>query len=346
MGRSIIFSHIRSIIRNISRIIYLNEKEIKMKSITINSYGAAVATPWNEVSGAISPDMSIEQWQKSAKMDWEIKSSPVAYGIGDGEMKPLEIFEGQNVLYRSDNHAPLSVVSDKYQPVQPKEVLEFFRTLVDENGFEIETAGTLRKGKRMWALAKTGKFAEVCKDDGIGGYLLLSTSCDRTLATTARFTTVRVICQNTLSVALKEQENMVSFSHLTQFDHEAVKMKLGKAVDSFGSFIDMAKYLQDRKLGVKQADAFVKALVSGKSQIKREDYDLANNRAYKSIMNLFESESKGNELVGHSKWGMLNAVTEYVDHHSPNRSQDARLDKAWFGSGELLKKKAQELLLV
>lgn len=317
-----------------------------MKEITINSYGAAVATPWSEVGGLITPDTSIENWQEKAGMNWEIKSSPVAYGIGDGEMNQnLEIFTGQNVLWRSDNQKPLSVVSDQYKPVQPKEVLEFFRDLVDENGFTIETAGTLRGGKRMWALAKTGKFGEVCKDDGIGGYLLLSTSCDRTLATTARFTTIRVICQNTLTVALKEKENMVSFSHLTAFDHELVKAKLGKAVDSFGSFMEMAKFLQNRKMGAKQAQDFVKELVSGRSQVKREDYDMANNRAYKSIMNLFECDSKGNELVGHSKWGMLNAVTEYIDHHAPNRSQDARLDKAWFGAGELMKKKAQELLI-
>lgn len=317
-----------------------------MKEISINNYGAAVATPWSEVGGSITPDMSIENWQEKAGMNWSIDSYPVEYAVPDGNGNLItKHFEGQNVLYRSDNHKALSVVSNQYKPVQPKEVLEFFRDLVDENGFSIETAGTLRGGKRMWALAKTGKFGEVCKDDGIGGYLLLSTSCDRTLATTARFTTIRVICQNTLAVALKEKENMVSFSHLSAFDHELVKAKLGKAVDSFGSFMEMAKFLQDRKMGVKQAEEFVKSLVAGRSQVKREDYDMANNRAYKAIMNLFECDSKGNELVGHSKWGMLNAVTEYVDHHSPNRSQDARLDKAWFGAGDLMKKKAQELLL-
>lgn len=313
-----------------------------MKEITINSYGAAVATPWSEVGGSITPDMSIENWQEKAGMNWEIQSSPVMYNTNGSE---YDIFSGQNVLYRSDTNKALSVVSDQYKPVQPKEVLEFFRDLVDENGFTIETAGTLRQGKRMWALAKTGKFGEVCKDDGIGGYLLLSTSCDRTLATTARFTTIRVICQNTLAVALKEKENMVSFSHLSAFDHEAVKARLAKSVDSFGSFMEMAKFLQKQRLGGSNACEFVKNLVSGRSQVKREDYDMSQNRAYKKIMDLFEGEAKGANLVGDSKWAMLNAVTEYVDHHSPNRSQDARLDKAWFGAGDLMKKKAQELLL-
>ena len=305
-----------------------------------------VLTPWNQVGASINRDMSIEQWQEKAGMNWEIKSSPVYYqNDNDADGMGSSVFAGQNVLYRSDNHNALSVVSDNYVPVQPKEVLEFFRDLVDENGFTIETAGTLRKGKRMWALAKTGKYGEVCKDDGVGGYLLLSTSCDRTLATTARFTTIRVVCQNTLAVALRNKENMVSFSHLTKFDHEAVKARLGEAVDSFGSFMEMAQFLQSQKMGVVQAEDFVKKLVANRSQIKREDYDLSQNRAYQSIMALFDGQAKGSELVGHSKWGMLNAVTEYFDHYAPNRTQDARLDKAWFGSGERTKRQAQELLL-
>lgn len=314
--------------------------------ITINSYGAAVATPWSEVGGAITPDMSIEQWQQKAGMNWSIDSYPVEYAVplSDGSLKTMH-FKGQNVLYRSDNHEALSVVSDKYKPVQPTEVLEFFRDLIDENGFTIETAGTLRKGRRMWALAKTGKFGEVCKDDGVGGYLLLSTSCDRTLATTARFTTIRVICQNTLAYALKEKENMVSFSHLKQFDHEAVKLQLRQAVQSFDSFMEMAKFLQKQRLSDSNAVEFVKKLVSVRSQVKRVDYDLSQNRAFKKIMDLFKGQAKGSNLVGDSKWAMLNAVTEYVDHHAPNRSQDARLDKAWFGSGERLKKQAQIALL-
>ena len=312
--------------------------EITQRADGFNEMAFVGETPWHGLGQEIDENSSIEEWQKAAGMDWTINSSPVKFDAEGSD----QLYSGQNVLYRSDTHLPLSVVSNRYKAVQPVEVLEFFRDLIDENGFKINTAGTLRGGKRMWALAETGKFGEVCKGDGVGGFLLLSTSCDRTLATTARFTTVRVVCNNTLTMAVNDKSNCVSFSHIQQFDHEKVKEKLGTAVASFGSFMDMAKVLQKQKLRQAQAQQFVADLIIPLNQVK--DSPIEENRAYKKIMALFDSEAKGQELVGYSKWGMLNAVTEYVDHHNPSRNNDARLDSAWFGTGDRLKNRAIALL--
>jgi len=312
--------------------------EITQRADGFNEMAFVGETPWHGLGQEIDENSSIEEWQKAAGMDWTINSSPVKFDAEGSD----QLYSGQNVLYRSDTHLPLSVVSNRYKAVQPVEVLEFFRDLIDENGFKINTAGTLRGGKRMWALAETGKFGEVCKGDGVGGFLLLSTSCDRTLATTARFTTVRVVCNNTLTMAVNDKSNCVSFSHIQQFDHEKVKEKLGTAVASSGSFMDMAKVLQKQKLRQAQAQQFVADLITPLNQVK--DSPIEENRAYKKIMALFDSEAKGQELVGYSKWGMLNAVTEYVDHHNPSRNNDARLDSAWFGTGDRLKNRAIALL--
>ena len=262
-------------------------------------------TPWHKLGQELEEGASIEQWQVAAGMDWSIERSPVRFNAQGND----QIYSGQSVLYRSDDNTPLSVVSNRYKPVQPKEVLGFFRDLVAENGFKIHTAGTLMGGKRMWALAETGKFGEVCKGDGIGGFLLLSTSCDKTLATTARFTTVRVVCNNTLTAAVNRDVNQVSFSHIQQFDHVAVKAQLGNAVESFGSFMEMAKHLQKAKLSAEEAKDFVSFLVATSVQLADEEYDVTTNRAYKKILALFNEEAKGIELVGHTKWGMVNAVT-------------------------------------
>ena len=295
-------------------------------------------TPWHGLGQSIAQDASIEEWQKSAGMDWTIESSPVAFLAGGN----AQTFPNQNVLYRSDNYAPLSVVTNRYKPVQPKEVLEFFRDLVDESGFRIHTAGTLKGGKHMWALAETGKYGEITKGDGVGGFLLLSTSCDKSLATTARFTTVRVVCNNTLTSATADKSHCVSFSHVSHFDHEAVKAKLGNAVESFGAFMEMGKHLQKQKMDIVQASDFVKKLIAPVNQVK--DGDIHTNRTYRKIMALFDYEAKGVEMAGYTKWGMLNAVTEYYDHHAPSRSNDARLDNAWFGQGNMMKDRAVALL--
>lgn len=298
-------------------------------------------TPWHGLGQELQQDASIEQWRVAAGMDWDIQSAPVLFNAGE----EVTDYEGQNVLYRSDTKAPLSVVSDRYKPVQPREVLDFFKDLVEESGFRLHTAGTLFGGKRLWALAETGRFAEVTQGDGIGGFLLLSTSADKSLATTARFTTVRVVCNNTLSMATSNNDHCVSFTHAREFDHNLMKAKLGKAVQSFEGFMMMAKFMQQQRIAESQAKNFVRQIVLNAEQFTNLDYNYEKNRQFAKIMDLFRGEGKGADMVGDTKWGLLNAVTEYYDHHHPARTDDARLNNAWFGSGDSVKAKAIEVLL-
>ena len=256
----------------------------------------------------------------------------------------LHEVEKQNVLFRSDTNAPLSIVSDRYQIVQPAEVLEFFRNLVEESGFRLHTAGTLFGGKRLWALAETGKFGEVCVGDGVGGFLLLSTSADKSLATTARSTSVRVVCNNTLSVSLQDNSNCVSFTHARKFDHGLMKSKLGAAVASFDGFMEMAKHLERQRITTTQADNFIKRILFTADQMQEPNFNLEKNRPYNKILDLFKGEAKGAELVGDSKWALLNSVTEYFDHHHPSRTDDARLNNTWFGNGDTIKNRAVAVL--
>lgn len=302
-------------------------------------------TPWHGLGQELAEGASLEQWRVAAGMDWALESSPVQFSAPDADGDSHNhIYTGQNVLYRSDNHEPMSVVSNRYKPVQPAEVLGFFKDLVEDAGFKLHTAGTLRGGRRLWALAETGKYGEVCKDDGVGGFLLLSTSCDKSLSTTARFTSVRVVCNNTLTLAHEDKRSVVKVPHSAVFDPEKVHTALGNVAESFGTFMAMARHLQQIQMNATTASSFVQALVKPYAQMKDDSVDLTKNRAYQSIMSLFDGGAKGSDLVGHTRWGMLNAVTEYYDHFNPSRNSDYRLDNAWFGTGELIKARAVELL--
>lgn len=306
------------------------------------------ATPWHGLGQELDQDADMETWRIAAGMDWTIKSSPVNFSCTtDSNSNPIDRdFAGQNVLYRSDNGMPLSVVTSRYKAVQPYEVLEFFDDLVKESGFRLHTAGTLFGGKRMWALAETGRFGEVSQGDGVGGFLLLSTSADRTLSTTARFTTVRVVCNNTLSMATNDGSHCVSFTHARKFDHDLMRNKLGAAVENFGAFMEMAKYLRTRQMNSIQAKKFITNLML-KSEHWNDDLAITNvqkSKGYNKILSLFGSDAKGADMAGHTRWGMLNAVTEYMDHHLPARTPDARLNSTWFGTGDNLKQKAIAML--
>src|SRR3990167_8361757 len=181
----------------------LAPKGISTMAHLIETMAYAGATPWHGLGNNLPKKQPIEIWQREAGMDWQILESPVHFKADSiGHLGSIHSYPEQKVLYRSDTKSPLSVVSKRYHTVQPREVLEFYRDLTEVSGYELETAGILKGGRKFWALARTGQGAALKGNDQVNGYLLLATSCDGTLATTATPTTVRVVCNNTLTIAL------------------------------------------------------------------------------------------------------------------------------------------------
>lgn len=302
-------------------------------------------TPWHGLGQELVAGAGIETWKKAAGMDWQIQRSVVRYTTHEADATLLELPE-QHVLFRSDTKAPLSVVSSKYRIVQPGEVLEFFRDLTDANGYTLTTAGTLFGGRQFWALAAIGEDAVVVGDDKIGGYLLLSSSCDGTLATTARFTTVRVVCNNTLSMALRgAAKREVVVRHTSRFDAESVKQQLGLARDRFGEFLKAARRLAQVPVSVEHAEQFVNELLVDSRAAVGDD--VRQSKQFQKIMDLFRGRAIGAEqhdATGNA-WALVNSVTEFVDHHTRAKTDSHRLASAWFGRGDRLKTAALERAL-
>lgn len=300
-------------------------------------------TPWHQLGNQLPAKQPIEVWAAKAGMDWNICETPVRYMTEQvGSLGSIMSFDDQKVLYRSDTKAALSVVSQRYQVVQPKAVLEFYRDLTEISGFELETAGVLKEGKKFWALAKTGKESVLKGNDLVKGYILLATSCDGTLATTATPTTIRVVCNNTLTIALNGASSAIKVPHSTSFDPQAVKKQLGIAVSQWDSFMYRMKTLSECKVKNHESmNYFLKVLCQTDSQ-SDPAMGLVNERALKKVQAMYEGQGLGAELASSNgtAWGLLNAVTQFVDHERKARSQDYRLDSAWFGAGAALKQRA------
>ncbi|MBO7882005.1 DUF932 domain-containing protein [Burkholderia pseudomallei] len=301
-------------------------------------------TPWHGLGNRLAPKQPIEVWARQAGMDWSIDAAEVRFVAGAaGSLGAIHAFPEQRVLFRSDTKAPLSVVSARYQVVQPREILEFYRDLTEVGGFELETAGVLKDGKKLWALARTGQSAALKGRDHVNGYLLLATACDGTLATTAQFTSVRVVCNNTLAIALGEGSGVVKVPHRSQFDAQAVKRQLGIAISSWDAFMARTKAMAECKVSDASAEAFFRRVLTYSATSSSDrDAPAVNERAIKSVAQLYTGQGKGATLASASgtAWGLLNAVTEYCDHHRRARSDDHRLDAAWFGAGATLKQRA------
>ncbi|MFV8630682.1 DUF932 domain-containing protein [Ralstonia pseudosolanacearum] len=299
--------------------------------------------PWHGLGNQLAPNQPIEVWTERAGMNWSIESSDVRFVTGNGTLGAIHAYPEQRVLYRSDTKTPLSVVSARYQVVQPREVLEFYRDLTEVGGFQLETAGVLKEGRKFWALAKTGQTGMLKGKDKVDGYLLLATACDGTLATTAQFTSIRVVCNNTMQIALGDSTGAVKVSHRSQFDAQAVKRQLHICVSSWDAFMARTKALAERKVTDSAAEAFFRRVLTYPTTTADDRDTLAvNERAIKAVGQLYGGRGKGAGLPSASgtAWGLLNSVTEYVDHHRRARSDDHRLDAAWFGAGAVLKQKA------
>lgn len=368
----------------------------------VSSMAYVGETPWHGLGSSLPSGQPIEVWVDKAGMDWQIKQAPVCFVASDNTdnagiidlSRSLVDFVDQKVLYRSDSQLPLSVVSSRYKVVQPLEVLEFYRDLTEQFGFELETAGVLKQGRKFWALARTGQSCVLGRQDEVNGYVLLATSCDGSLATTVTPTTVRVVCQNTLSIAVNRTVNAIRVPHNTHFNATEVKRRLNLTTGHWDEFKLMMHELTRRKVSAKETEQFLVEVLSPSSSLKEalsdniainesnennkimvspEDYSgsslldrivrntsnmpvaieqasvdaidwskLPNGRAIKQVQQLYEGEGRGSEFASAkgTAWGLLNAVTEFVDHKRRAKNQENRLDSAWFGQGAQLKQQA------
>lgn len=308
----------------------------------------AGATPWHSLGQALTPGASIETWTREAGLGYTVLESPVQYSTPASS--ELQRWPDRKVLHRSDTGAPLAVVSDGYRVVQPAEIMGFFRELVELGGFQLETAGALSDGRRVWALASVADAAPVVSRDLVKPYLLLGTSYDGTMATVAKFTAIRVVCNNTITAAvggygeksLGYLKSAVRVLHSERFNAESVRLQLGIVANAWESFLVQSRQLADRPMAAEAADSFVAELLQPYHTSK---LPINETRAYKRIMALFNGGAIGSELPGvaGTKWAMLNAVTELVDHER-GRSNNTRIESAWFGAGAALKARAAELL--
>jgi len=277
--------------------------------------------PWHKLGRALLPQQSLAVWLSATGMDWWIKESTVQYlAVNDDGVSSKPYPDGK-VLYRSDTLEPLSVVGNHYHIVQPREVLEFYRDLVATAGFELETAGVLKGGRKLWALSRTGQKTLLKGGDRVKAYLLLATSCDRTPATTAQFTSIRAVCNKTLQMVIGERSGAVKVPHSTKFDPVLVKEALGIGLSSWDAFMRNITATSRRSVSAEEAQHYFSEVLG---ESPAEDTALPASRVKQQLIALYEGAGMGAGLAAAqgTAWGLLNAVTEFVDHHRRARSSD------------------------
>jgi len=307
--------------------------------------------PWHGLGTRLPATPSVDEMLVQAGLDWTVSKRPLFTWRARGE--PLEII-GQKALVRDSDHKVLSVVTDRYVPVQNREAFEFFRRFCDAGQLELETAGALKGGGFIWALARVGRdfdlgLSAAGQSDEVRNYLLLMNSHQATHALTAQFTPIRVVCWNTLNIAMGaglkgKGERVFRMPHLRAFDEEARRLAaetLGLLEDQIGQFRALVETLSRTPFPLEARDPYVRE-VFGLAEPTDEEEGEVGKRLVPRVLEAFE-HAPGQALgsAQGTAWGAVNAVTWFVDHNR-GRSRDSALTSAWFGEGAAIKRRALE----
>ena len=360
--------------------------------------------PWHGLGHAPENPDDIDSWITAAGLGHEVRKAPAYMHLTDAEGKETgEVRAMRNVcgLYRTDTGAHLGHVSDShYKIVQPRECVEFFRDLVKDKGFTLDVAGSLKGGKRVWALARAPQDLVIGggkSPDIIRPYLLFSTTYDNQRATQAQFTGIRVVCNNTISMAYQEFDAAIredrQIEGATKMQLRALCKELGIARYSDMNNEEMRNailakdaaaadrvpkgkpkfYVQiphSRKLNIPQVHEQLGLVMKAAEQFGELAEELAKRKvsdqeAAEYVISLFGKRDKEQQLTDQSKaviagvveavkhspgshlatadgtaWGLLNGVTHFLDFKTRARSDDNRLNNAWFSDAARLKLKA------
>jgi phage/plasmid-like protein (TIGR03299 family) len=293
--------------------------------------------PWHKHGKKIPADLTPEQILIAASCDWLVEKQQLFRQIGDG-FEPTDSY----ALVRDRDNKILDYVSKNWVILQNSEAFGFFHDFVMAGDMEMHTAGSLKGGQIVWCLAKIKEPLRVFGKDVIQPYLLFTNPQKFGQSIDVRLTNTRVVCNNTLTMALGEKatSQVVKMSHRSKFDAEAAKTVLGIANHKNTKFLEAAQFLSKKTYTKDDAMAFF-AGIYPKVTVKEDDETLSKNA--KMALGIVDIQPGANIAPG-SYWNLVNAIT-FLNSHELGRESDTRLYNQWFGSTQKQNIKALNLAL-
>ena len=298
----------------------------------IETMAWAGETPWHGLGVEVHNDLTPDQMLVKAGLDWTVEKHPTFAVIND---EP--VVTPSQALVRSSDNKVLTMVSDDWNPVQNHEAFEFFNEFVMEGDMEMHTAGSLKGGQMVWALAKVKDSFEILGGDKVESYLLFSNPHQYGRGIDIRFTPIRVVCNNTLTLSLNaNSEHMVKLNHRRKFDADLVKSTLGIASNKLNEYKEMSEFLASKFY---KKDSVEKYFMDVFPSLSKKDNSVMSRSAEEAYAVL--ETQPGAEFGRGSWWQAFNATTFATDHLLGN-SSETRLQSAWYGANRQRKLVALE----
>lgn len=265
--------------------------------------------PWHGLGQIIREAVCSEEAIKLAGLDWEVRQEAVIYKGQDS---------GYQMNIRSSDDKVLGVVGGRYKPVQNKEAFEFTDALLGQ-GVCYETAGSLSTGKRVWMLAKMPDV--VLFDDVVEPYMCLTNSHDGFGSLKVCMTPVRVVCQNTLNMALTSAKRMWNVRHTGNITNKMAEAQhtLGLAEAYMRAFQEEAEELRQIKVAPKDFKILSEQLfpITDEMSKRKEESQIL---LQEQLKHAWEMDDLGN--IRNTGWGFMNAVSDMSTHRPPARKTD------------------------
>lgn len=291
--------------------------------------------PWHGLGKQVPNDLTPEQMMEAAGLNWDVDLVPAYCNIAG-----KKVATGHSALVRSSDNKVLDIVTDDWKPCQNSEAFEFFTDFVACGNMEMNTAGSLRGGRVVWALAKVKDSFDLFGGDLVDGYLLFTNPHLYGQSIDVRFTPIRVVCNNTLTLSLNtKSKKMAKVSHRIDFNGKEVKEMLGIAKDKLQKYKEMANFLGSKLYSVDNLVEYYNKVFPIVTQKDKSRKEISKNA--KIALDIIEQQP-GSEFAKGSWWQAFNGVTFMTDHII-GRSNDNRLTSSWFGANKNLKNKALEL---
>ena len=321
-------------------IIYkLNQKGMRkyIMAHMVETMAYAGEVPWHGLGVPVSNDLTPRQMMAKAGVDWKVQEVETFI-----EYNGKKQSTGSKCLVRETDGKILTTVGGDWNPLQNEDAFDFFNDYVMAGDMEMHTAGSLKDGQMVWALAKVKDSFELFGGDQVDSYFLFSNPHQYGKAIDVRFTPIRVVCNNTLTFALDTKvEKSVKIGHRTTFDPSQVKTALGLATEKMQTYKEVAEFLGKKRF---TADSYIEYLnqvfprtADKKVQGKALSVDTLSRNAKLAYDNL--EQQPGAKYAEGSWWQAFNSVT-FITDHVQGRNNDNRLYSSWFGGNEIRKRQA------
>lgn len=286
---------------------------------------------------------------------WNIRKAPLTTtDITDDGVSTIEVPDRYATVrtnpFTGASEA-LGVVGNHYTPIQNEEHAEFLNALVDESGAHFETAGSLRGGREVFITMKMPDHMLVGDTDPVDLYLAAVNSHDGTSSFRLMVSPVRVVCANTLAMALRDNKGVHSIRHTVNATQAIGEAR--RALDLSFAYLDEFQAEAERMIQTSITEAQFSKIITAEFGAGEDASKSAQTRRGNMIdqmMTLF-AEAGTQKGVRGTNWAAYNSITEYADHFQPvfakgDNEAEARAQRVILGAGTDIKQRAFELFRV